>query len=137
MIEFTFHGEPVPAQRTRSSNGRHYTPEKYAEYKKALAAALHAEYGYYAWDIPTQDEPSKRRKWMQANRYNLKVHAYMASMRGDWDNIGKSISDAIEQAGIIANDCQIDKATVERFQDKKNPRVEFWLERIGNGNKAD
>lgn len=134
MIDFVFHGEPVPAQRTRSSNGRHYTPEKYAEYKKALAAALHAEYAYCTWDIPAQDEPTRRKKWIKSNRYKLRAHVYRSIQRGDWDNFGKSISDAIEQAGIIANDCQIDWAEIRLLSDNKAPRVEFWLERIGNAN---
>lgn len=129
-IEFTFHGEPVPAARPRVTRNGSFTPEKYAAYKKSLTAALNAEYGFYGWDIPPTTVPTERQKWMKANRYRLAITAYVSSLRADWDNLGKTVSDAIEQAGIIANDSQIDDAQVLKVRDKASPRVEIKLWRL-------
>ncbi len=129
-IKFTFHGEPVTALRVKNNGKHHYNPTKYTEYKKALTAALNAEFGYYGWDIPLVKERTARSKWIKANRYRLLVSVYRLRDSGDCDNFGKVSMDAIQQAGIIADDKQIDKLTVYKEIVKDSPRIEIKLWRI-------
>ncbi len=120
-IEFTFHGEPLPAKPVSA---------KSVGYKLALTAALNAEYGHYSFDIPLASVPGERSKWMKNNRYGLIVKAHVSSMIGEWHDFGKVVSQVIEKAGVIANANQIDEAQVIRLKDKDSPRIEIKLWRI-------
>ena len=128
IIEFTFGGEPVPAMRPRVAGRRAYTPPKYKKYKEALANAIKKEYGYFSWDIP-EPNSKERTKYLANNRYILSVNVYRRTNRGDADNFLKSVQDALQDSGVIADDSQIDRATVEKFIDKENPRIELILEK--------
>lgn len=125
-LEFTFSFPPVPASRPRVTTRGTFTPKRYADFKKALTLALFKEFGFWAYDIPPVGD-KQRSKWLKANRYGLRVEAYLDKDVGDWDNHGKAVSDALEQAGIIANDKQIDYAEVLKEVDRKNPRLEIRL----------
>ena len=125
-FDFTYPFPPVPASRPRVTQRGTFTPKRYADYKKALTLALFKEFGFWAWDIPPVGS-KERSKWLKANRYGLQVDAFLDKDTGDWDNYGKAVSDALEQAGIIANDKQIDTATVNKSIDRKNPRLEIRL----------
>lgn len=130
LVEFTFPGPPVPASRPRvTRTGHAFTEPKYAEYKKALATALKAEYGYFAWDIPAPGS-KERSKWLKANRYTLTVKAFINPDRGDVDNYLKCAADAITQAGLIGDDSQIIIMTGMKYPDKQNPRLEITLEKM-------
>lgn len=45
----------------------------------------------------------------------------------DWDNYNKIVCDAIEEAGVIENDNQIDIGVVRKHYDKESPRIELTL----------
>ena len=125
-LEFTFPFAPVPASRPRVTTRGTFTPKRYRDFKKALALALFKEFGFWAWDIPPVGH-KERSKYLKTHRYGLVVDAYLDKDTGDWDNYGKCVSDALEQAGIIANDKQIDSGTVNKSIDRKNPRLEIRL----------
>lgn len=57
----------------------------------------------------------------------LKVYYKSEKRHPDTINITKSIFDGIEKSGIIINDAQIRKISVEEFYDKENPRFELEL----------
>lgn len=127
-ISFTYPGNPVPFSRPRF-NGKHgYNDPKYSQYKRSLSRAINAAYGYITWGIPPAGDKN-RSKYLAANRYHLTVRAYRSENRGDVDNFVKTVQDALQDAGVIADDCQIDSISAEKFLDKANPRIEFELEK--------
>jgi Holliday junction resolvase RusA-like endonuclease len=129
-IEFVHHGEPVPAARARSGQGRTYTPEKYRAYKEGLATALMARFREILPEIPGTRIPKERKKYLDQNRYRVEITVYRSKRTGDWDNFAKSVCDALQDAGLIADDSQIDEGHCWKRIDKTNPRIEFELERI-------
>ena len=62
----------------------------------------------------------------------LKIDLYFGDKRiRDWDNWHKLSMDAL--TGIVwADDSQIQKATVEKFYSKENPRIEIKINLIKN-----
>jgi Holliday junction resolvase RusA-like endonuclease len=130
LLEIIHYGEPVPALRARMTRGRPpYTPPKYADYKRALAAAISRDYGHWAAEIPGQDRPKERLKFFKNNRYALMVDIYRPKRRGDVDNYLKCVQDSLQQAGVIGNDSQIYAVTAVVWEDKANPRLEIRLTR--------
>lgn len=126
-ITMTYPGNPVPFSRPRFNGKQSFNDPKYAQYKRSLSAFINREYGYFAWDIPKAGD-KKRSKYLAANRYHLTVRAFRDENRGDVDNFLKTVQDALQDAGVIADDSQIDSIKAEKFIDKENPRIEFELE---------
>lgn len=129
LIHYTFPGIPIPAPRPRS--GRHgvYNPSHYTVYKRALAEAIRSAYPDVVASVPSEREKC-RTKWLATNRYHLVVTVYRAKRTGDWDNYAKTVCDALQDAGVIGNDNQIDAGGVILITDKADPRIEIWLNRI-------
>lgn len=106
-------GDPVPLERARSGKGFTYTPPRSRAYKTLVGA--------------------------HARRANLRplagpVHVRLdffraTSRRCDWDNLAKSICDALN--GIAwRDDSQIVLALVTKSVDRSNPRVEIAIQEI-------
>ncbi len=130
QISITFPGEPVPASRPRTTrNGHVYTDKHYSCYKQSLATFIHAEYGYFAWDFPKPGDKD-RAKWLKKNRYRLSLSVYRRAGAGYWYNFAETVRDALSQAGVIADDCQIHQAEVKLHTDKDKPRLEILLESL-------
>lgn len=131
-IELTLNGNPIPASRPRLSykTGQVYHEQKYKRFKKRLADAIKFRFGHLAADVPDKKESALRKKYLKHVRFGLLVIIVPESgqHRGDWDNYGKTVSDAIEDSGIIANDKQIVEAWISvREPDKDNPHLYFRL----------
>ncbi len=130
VICFQYQGEPVAAARARVVNRHAYTPKHYADYKKALSGAIRQAFGHLGNAIPTPGS-KPRAKWLSAHRFRLVVEVYRSINRGDADNFLKAVQDAIQQAGIIGDDCQLDEVYCRKHIDKQNPRISFVLEPLG------
>lgn len=132
ILEFTFYGEPVPAMRPRLGRNGTYNDPKYSDYKRALAEAIKAEFGFWAWGIPPAEETTARKKYLKNHRYALSLAVYRTNDRGDLSNFVKCVEDALQDAGVFANDSQIDSYLEPFFKtiDKENPRIELKLIRL-------
>jgi Holliday junction resolvase RusA-like endonuclease len=129
LIEMIYDGlPPVPAMRARSSQktNRHYTPKKYADYKRALANAVRSRYCQLVNSVP-QTGTKERSKYLKDNRLGLLLLVYRAENRGDCDNFTKSVQDALQDSGVVGDDSQIDWNFCAKLTDKTRPRVEFIL----------
>jgi Holliday junction resolvase RusA-like endonuclease len=127
QFAFTFPGEPVPFQRPRFNGKFVFNDKRYSNYKSNFSAAIKH---YFENDIkPSPKTGTKERAlFLNQNRYRLKVKAYRSANRGDIDNFIKTVQDALQDSGLIADDAQIDKVVGTKFIDKINPRIEFILE---------
>ncbi len=77
MVRLTIAGKPVPLQRSRTHNGRHYLPRRSRAYRELV-----------------------RSEWLAAGRPSLGAAAFSMSARfygarGDLDNLVKAILDAL------------------------------------------
>lgn len=89
-LRLTIPGKPVPLQRSRTSSGRHYLPERSRVYREAVQA-----------------------EWMAAGRPSLGSGPFVASMsfvgaraNADLDNLVKAILDALNELAF-ADDKQL------------------------------
>jgi Holliday junction resolvase RusA-like endonuclease len=65
----------------------------------------------------------------------VRMDVYRAHRRGDLDNFAKCCLDSLQGVGF-RNDSQIVELHMRRFDDKRNPRVEVWIEAlVKTGNK--
>ncbi len=116
-IEFTIPGTPLGKQRARSTaSGRPYTPTQTREAEKEIAViakrAMHNATPATGWvrlyitaRRPMPKAWTKGRKEWSAATY--------CTVKPDWDNIGKLVSDALN--GICyRDDAQVASATVEK-----------------------
>jgi len=87
---------------------------------------------------------SKARKWKDTAVWSLKaqngttpriegpcslsISVFLPTAAGDVDNYVKSAMDALQSAGIILNDRQVQRISVTKAQDKYRPRVEITVE---------
>jgi Holliday junction resolvase RusA-like endonuclease len=127
ILDVEIKGNPIPASRPRfTKSGRAYTAEPYKSYKANLAKKLEMLMGELP-EIP--DAGTKERTaYLKAHRYQLSLKIYREKAIGDVDNYAKSVMDALQDAGVIANDSQIDTAHIVKRVDKKNPRLCILLE---------
>lgn len=128
-LQFTFPGNPVPAMRPRLGRHRTYNPPVYTRYKTALVQALKKAFGHLALDIPPTGT-KQRGHYLASHRYRLVVEVYRVARKGDADNYLKTVQDAIQQAGIIGDDSQVDEVYCRKHIDRENPRVAFVLEEL-------
>lgn len=59
----------------------------------------------------------------------LYIDVYFENNRPDLDNSLKAILDCLQSSGVIKNDRLCRKIVVERFIDKKSPRIELKIEK--------
>lgn len=57
----------------------------------------------------------------------LTLTFYRVRRAGDLDNFAKPVLDALQKAGVIANDSQVGELHLYRQWDKANPRTEIVL----------
>lgn len=129
MISFVFPGEPVAAARPRVTARGTFTPAEYRVWKNTLTTLLRVKFAEQVQQVPPT-RTNQRTKWIKQNRYHLDVTVYRSKNVGDIDNFYKGVADALEDAGILANDSQIDLMTGRKLIDKRQPRVEFTLIRL-------
>ncbi|MBD5585352.1 MAG: RusA family crossover junction endodeoxyribonuclease [Clostridia bacterium] len=63
-------------------------------------------------------------------RFKLTVDVFFASDRPDLDNAMKVLLDCLQTCGAIKNDRLCAEIHARKLIDKKNPRIEFWLEEL-------
>lgn len=128
-ISFVYPGAPVPAMRPRHSQKGTYNPKQYTNYKKALAQAIRQKFGDLAQQVPPAGS-KERSRYLKERRFRLIVEVHRTARRGDADNFLKTVQDAIQQAGIIGDDSQLDEVYCRKYIDKQNPRIGFALEEL-------
>ncbi len=78
----------------------------------------------YQWQILQQYKEKPLREELE-----VEIKTYHADKRKcDWDNFHKLSMDAMTGM-VYEDDSQIKKATVEKFIDKENPRIEIKIKR--------
>ena len=76
------------------------------------------------------------KRWHTDKTLIIHYHFYEPNMKRDVDNVAsfaiKTIHDSLQQCKVIDNDGwhNIKTYTLDFFVDKKNPRIEVWLEEI-------
>jgi crossover junction endodeoxyribonuclease RusA len=117
---FTIEGAPVTKERPRvGQHGNTYTPRATKEGEEKIAWAFRASV--------TRARTSHGFPMMKPSRLRLEVDAYLANARTkDWDNIGKAVSDALNQIAYV-DDSQIKQAEVRLELDPQRPRTEVRL----------
>ena len=130
MIQYTFYNDPMPAPRpkaySRGNRAGVYNPSQYMEYKAMLASELRRKFSH-KFNVPAKGT-KERTKYIKNNRYALSVEFYRTKNVGDVDNYLKTVKDALEDAGILANDSQVDLAIVFKGIDKEWPRTVIMLQ---------
>jgi Holliday junction resolvase RusA-like endonuclease len=123
VVRFFFPGEPVPAARPQGGKWGYYTPAKYRAYKSRLVSYIRSHYITNLISAPSTVNKSLRAKFLKQQKgvkYLFNLIVYPKYDRGDWDNYGKSVCDALEQSELIFNDKQIKKAYVEVMDPNKD-----------------
>lgn len=127
-MRLTILGEPCAKQRPRLGKGFTYTPEKTVNYetlvkqlyilqqKERLEGALKLTVNAF-FSIPKSTSKKNKEKMLQGEIRPTK--------KPDWDNVGKIISDALNEMAY-KDDCQIVDATVRKWY-SDNPRVEVEI----------
>lgn len=129
IFRFTFDGEPIPAMRPRVTRNGTFMPLAYRQYQMRLALSLRQSFGRLGNFPPTGDKA--RSAYLKAHRYRLEIKAYRSNKRQvDADNLSKSVLDALQNAGIVANDSQVDELFCRKCVDPTSPRIEICLERL-------
>lgn len=132
-IEFTFPGEPVPYVRMNHQNIWTVAVQNYLAYKGYFSQALAAQFPEFVIFPPPTSLKKERAAFMKEHkkdRYKLDFTVYESRERGDWDNYGKVVGDALQDAGLVVNDKKIKTGSWRIEIDGENPRIEFTLERI-------
>jgi Holliday junction resolvase RusA-like endonuclease len=148
FLKFTAVGTPKPKARPRTVKNKHtgeiqtYTPDDTVSWegnigwqaKQALAALHQMHPGQF--DVL----PLANRLMIQL-RFNIKrpqslpkkVLYPMKSRPGDIDNLDKCVLDALQNVGVIRDDCQVtDLDSMKRFADQDHPegveiQITGWL----------
>lgn len=116
MVNITLKGEPKSTGATYKTMCRGNFPKTYMVHRSRILKED------YKWQIKSQwkGEPL-------INDIELNIKLYFGTKRKcDWDNFHKLSMDSM--TGIVyVDDSQVQKATVEKFYDKENPRIEILL----------
>ena len=130
MIKFTVPGIPVAKGRPRVTRTHTYTPKKTKDYEKLVQYSC----GYKGKPLegPIRID-IKLYMYIPKNTSKVKIRAKLAgeilpTKRPDWDNMAKSITDALN--GIaFKDDNQIVEAHIYKYF-CKNPRAEVEIIRL-------
>ncbi len=100
-IRIVIPGDPKPASRPRFTRSGHvYNDPDYMVLKRSIAL------------IAQNTMTRKGRSVLSKGRLGIELRFRRATkVRADWDNLGKTISDALE-GGVYGNDSQFDEAHV-------------------------
>lgn len=108
-------GEPVPKARARVVRGGAYTPERTVNQEQRIQQYLKVAY--------PQITP-------YAGPVGLLVQVrFKGAGRGDWDNFGKLVSDALNKRAYL-DDKQVVRATVELFPCDPDPSTVVVVYRV-------
>ncbi len=114
MIRLTIPGAPVPLQRSRTSNGRHYLPKRSREFRSLVRA-----------------------EWMAAGRSSVGDRPFTATMRfygahgaADVDNLAKAILDALNELAFTDDRQAVHLDARKLPADADGPRAEIELSPI-------
>lgn len=115
IYQFLIKGQPLPRPRPRVSRRGTYFPKKYQDYFESIIEILRYQF--------------LKNRWKQIkHNCHLIVYFYRkGKLRSDWDNLGKSISDALQQAGIIENDNLIICAHITIIYGSTDPKTEITI----------
>lgn len=117
MISINIPVDPLPQPRPRFGGGRAYQPRRIIDYKKLVGLA-----GKVAM---------RGREIIDKSAVDIRLCFYRkfaptSRNYGDFDNLAKAVCDALN--GIVyKDDSQIVKCTIEKRQDKENPRIEVYV----------
>lgn len=128
-MKLTIPGEPCAKQRPRMTKvGHTYTPEKTVNYE-TLVKQLYITQGHErlegALKMTVNAFFSIPKSASKKNREKMLRGEIRPTKKPDWDNVGKIVSDALNEMAY-KDDCQIvDARVVKRYSD--NPRVEVEI----------
>lgn len=117
-MNYVIEGKPLSVNHTRKPakiNGhlRMVTTKDAKAWKLAACWSLKAQRGMR----PTITGPCA-----------LSITAYLPINLGDVDNYAKATLDALQEAGIIADDRQVQRMCISKAVDKLRPRTEITVE---------
>lgn len=144
FLKFTAVGTPKPKARPRTVRNKHtgfvmtYTPDETVSWEGAVEWQAKQALASMSVHNPDQYDCFPLAGRLMFNlRFNVKrpvslpknVVFPMKSRPGDIDNLAKSVLDALQNVGIIKDDCQVtDLSAVKRFADQDHPEgVEIEL----------
>jgi Holliday junction resolvase RusA-like endonuclease len=116
-------GLDVQEAATRCQRLAQAFPFKTREHEQYATQARLAMYeaGYRADQLPC---------WPRPMLLSMTVRLYRPRAAGDIDGPLKTLLDSL-QGNVYENDDQVDKLPIERFTDRKRPRVELEIEPLG------
>lgn len=119
-MHITLKGNPLSTGSIYKSHSRFGFPTTYLS---NTGRALKDDYG---WQVKQQ---CKKKPTFFTQDVEIHVKLFFGDKRvRDWDNFHKLSMDSL--TGIVwEDDSQIMKATVEKFYDKKNPRIEIIIKK--------
>ena len=132
LKNFTVYGQPTGKARVRVTKWGSYTPEVTVLYENLIKVEYARQCKSYMFDkglplslavrayytIPASAS-NKRKELMRA-------HQLRPLTKPDWDNVGKSIGDALNKIAFH-DDAQIVCAIVQKFYSDQ-PRIEITIE---------
>ena len=118
----TFDINPVPKGRPRTTKAGHvYTPAATRAFEAAICVMTRQQ-----WRGPLFTGAVSFRAVFYLKRPKSSRRKY-PSVKPDWDNLGKSVSDGIEKAGcVFVNDSQICRSDVSKVYSER-PRIEVTI----------
>jgi len=127
-VKLVIPGEPCAKQRPRLGKRHTYTPDKTVNYE-TLVKQLYITQGHErlegALKMTVNAFFSIPKSASKKNREKMLRGEIRPTKRPDWDNVGKIISDALNEMAY-KDDCQIVDATVRKWY-SDNPRVEVEI----------
>lgn len=128
-MKLTIPGEPCAKQRPRMTKAGHtYTPDKTVNYEtlvKQLYIMQEKERLEGALKMTVEAFFSIPKSTSKKNREKMLKGEIRPTKKPDWDNIGKIVSDALNEIAY-KDDCQIVDARVRKWY-SDNPRVEVEI----------
>lgn len=133
VLRFTVNGPPVPCERARvvqkllgdQLRSRAVTPPRTRAYEAVVR------------QVSALAVLQQGARWrLDAEAYLVTLHFFRAAKRGDWDNLAKAVTDAMNGV-VYVDDRRIVGATVRLGIDRERPRVEVWVEALGVESDSD
>lgn len=120
--------EPVPAARPKVSRFGTYYPTKYKNFKKDIDPVIRERWAYDAIDFPINVQVLVICQRPKTTK--------LPFPKGDWDNFGKAVTDAMN--GIVYTDDWLiqDGRTAKAWAEPGEPgRIMVFIERAPHGQR--
>lgn len=117
---FTIFGKPVSQKNSKEM----------AQNRKTGAWFPVSNSGVKSWHKSAlkQLDHEWRRRPALTGKMEIEIRSFVGErQRGDVDNLACAPMDALQKAGVILSDYQIERLVSERLRDRENPRVEITL----------